>query len=154
MKDNSCCFVGHNQCSVSLTIIDSIQQYINNLIVKCDVDVFYCGFYGQFDYMCANLVKQVQSVFPHVKLYAITPYILPSYNSHNEFFASMCDGVIYPALEYVPYKFAIAKRNDWMITNCHYVISCVNHSWGGAYRSLTKAISLGKVINNFGSYTY
>lgn len=49
------------------------------------------------------------------------------------------DGTIYPDLEYVPKRFAIVKRNEWMINNSNFLIAHVKHDWGGAYRTLQYA---------------
>ena len=55
---------------------------------------------------------------------------------------------IYPPLEKVPLKFAINKRNEWMIDQSDFVIAYVEHSFGGAYQSLKYAYRKGKRIVN------
>lgn len=49
------------------------------------------------------------------------------------------DDIIYPPIENVPYKYAIIRRNEWMIDVADFVIAYVKYSWGGAARSLEYA---------------
>ena len=61
-----------------------------------------------------------------------------------------CDSSIYPPIESVPLKFAIAKRNEWMMENADLVIAYVNRNYGGAYQSLQIAKRRKKKIINIG----
>ena len=58
------------------------------------------------------------------------------------------DSIVYPPLEKTPLKFAISKRNEWMIDQSDFVIAYVEHSFGGAYQSLKYAHRKGKRIVN------
>ena len=49
------------------------------------------------------------------------------------------DNIVYPPLETVPYRYAIIRRNEWMIDQADIVIDPVRYSWGGAARSLEYA---------------
>ena len=60
----------------------------------------------------------------------------------------MYDESLYPPLENVLPKFAISKRNEWMITNADLIIAYVNHSYGGAYKTLKIAKRRKKKIVN------
>ncbi len=50
--------------------------------------------------------------------------------------ASRYDGTTYPPLEKVPLRYAIVRRNEWMVHESDVVISGVTHSWGGAAKTL------------------
>lgn len=56
--------------------------------------------------------------------------------------------MLYPPIEKVPLKFAISKRNNWMVENSDLVIAYVNHSFGGAYKTLQAAKRKKKRIIN------
>ena len=58
------------------------------------------------------------------------------------------DTVIYPPLEKVPPRFAISKRNEWMIKQADAVIVYINHTYGGAYNSFLVARRNKKRIIN------
>ena len=59
-----------------------------------------------------------------------------------------CDTSIYPPIEQVPPRFAISKRNEWMMANADLIIAYVNHEYGGAYQSLRVAKRRKKKIIN------
>ncbi len=42
---------------------------------------------------------------------------------------------IYPALEDVPPKYAILRRNEWMVERADLVIGYITHNFGGAART-------------------
>lgn len=54
-------------------------------------------------------------------------------------FYNTFDDTLYPEIEKVPPKFAIIKRNEWMIDKSDFLIAYVEHNWGGAYRTLEYA---------------
>ena len=58
------------------------------------------------------------------------------------------DASIYPPIENVPPKFAILKRNEWMMTNADLIIAYIKHDYGGAYKSLQVAKRRKKNIIN------
>ena len=60
--------------------------------------------------------------------------------------ASRYDGTTYPPLEKVPRRYAIVKRNEWMVHESDVVISGVTHNWGGAAKTLEFAQKKRKVI--------
>ena len=59
------------------------------------------------------------------------------------------DGTTYPPLEKVPRRYAIVRRNEWMVCESDVVISGVLHNWGGAARTLEFAQRKKKVVLQF-----
>lgn len=96
---------------------------------------FYLGGYGDFDGLCLRMLKDLKTDFPEIELIFITPYLDKNY-SKLEFAKNHYDGVIFPPLESVPRKFAILKRNEWMVEQADLVIAYVKYSWGGAAKTL------------------
>lgn len=87
-----------------------------------------------------------------VKLVFVTPYITEEYQKrHLENLSDKYDGIIYPGLEKIPYKFAISARNKWMVEQADVVIFYIDHTWGGAYSAYIHAKRKGKQIINFGN---
>ena len=68
--------------------------------------------------------------------------------SKLEFAKYNYDDVIFPPLESVPRKFAILKRNEWMVEEADLVIAYVMYSWGGAVKTLEYAKRKKKTIIN------
>ena len=101
---------------------------------------FYLGGYGDFDCMAAAAVRRQKNVYPHIESILVLPYLNRGYD------AATYDSATYPPLENVPRRYAIVKRNQWMVSESDVVISGVIHSWGGAAKTLDYARSKGKVI--------
>ena len=51
-------------------------------------------------------------------------------------------------IEVGPARFAIDRRNKWMIEQADYVITYVTHSWGGAAKFKELAEKKGKTVIN------
>ena len=64
-----------------------------------------------------------------------SPYLDKSY-SKLELAKYYYDDVIFPPIENIPRKFAISKRNEWMVNEADLVIAFVTYSWGGAAKTL------------------
>ena len=54
-------------------------------------------------------------------------------------YSEIFDESIYPDIEKTPPRFAIVKRNEWMINNSDFLIAYVEHNWGGAAKTLEYA---------------
>ena len=55
------------------------------------------------------------------------------------------DGSVYPDLENTPPRFAIIKRNEWMIDKSDFLIAYVKNSFGGANKTLSYAKKRRKI---------
>ena len=62
---------------------------------------------------------------------------------------SRCDESIYPPLEKVPKRFAISKRNEYMVYNADVVVAYVVYGFGGASKTIQYAERKGKRIIRF-----
>ncbi len=49
-------------------------------------------------------------------------------------------------LEKVHPRYAISRRNEWMLKQADYVVTYVTHSWGGAARYARQAEHMGKAL--------
>ena len=101
---------------------------------------FYLGGYGAFDGLAASALRKQKKTYPHIELILVLAYL------NREVDASRYDDTTYPPLEKVPPRYAIVKRNEWMVSESDVVISGVTHSWGGAAKTLEFAQRKKKVI--------
>ena len=138
-------FCGHRrvteQENVALRLSAVFCQLFENAGEELTPLSFYCGGYGEFDYLAEKTVDEYRKKFPDVaceKVF-VTPYITPSYQERNERLRKRFDDIIYPPIENVPYRYAIIWRNEWMIDSADVVIAYVNYSWGGAAHGLEYA---------------
>ncbi len=117
------------------TIIDILLKYAETeKKVIC-----YTGGYGAFDWFAASCVRKAQVKAKNIRNCLIIPYITPSYLDRIKIYKEEFDEIIYPSLEGVPLRFAIIRRNEWIIDNSDLLIACVKCSWGGTAKTLQYA---------------
>ena len=140
-------FCGHSDFLFS----DDVKQQLKNILVskirKNPTCKFYLGGYGDFDSLCLRTLRELKKEFQDIELIFITPYLDKNY-SKLEFAKYHYDDVIFPPLESVHRKFAILKRNEWMVEEADLVIAYVMYSWGGAAKTLEYANRKKKQIIN------
>ena len=112
--------------------------------------VFYCGGYGEFDLICSRVCRSLKDVWPDSETVFVTPYLNPSQQQRiRELLENrLYDSSVYPPLENVHPRFAILKRNEWMIEKADLVFAYVNVSYGGAAKGFAYAKQKGKTVIN------
>lgn len=120
-------FCGHS----SLTELEK-QSIENELYIQIEkliqqgAEEFLLGGYGDFDLLCARVVRELKENHSHINSVLVIPYI------NREYDKNLYDASEYPPLETVPKRFAISKRNEYMVQKADVVISYITHNWGGA----------------------
>ena len=131
-------FCGHSNYSANLEDEERLLKLLE--IVACGNQVdFYLGGYGGFDsfaFKCATKYKQCHK---NAKLIFITPYLDKLLNGRKDILEKCYDEITYPEIERVPQKFAIIKRNEWMVDQADFLFVYVHTHYGGAYRTLLYA---------------
>ena len=140
-------FCGHSNCLFSDEEKEKLKQPLIIEIRKNPTCKFYLGGYGDFDSLCLRTLRELKTDFPNIELLFITPYLDNNY-SKLQLAKYYYDDVIFPPIENVPRKFAILKRNEWMVDSADLVIACVKYSWGGASKTLEYAKRKMKQIIN------
>ena len=116
--------------------IRNAKQWLQSVcweLVLQGADEFYLGGYGAFDSLCASVLREFKSANNHIQLILVLPYL------NSNIITDGYDETIYPPLESVPKKFAILRRNEWMVQESDIVVAYVNHGWGGAAKTLQYA---------------
>ena len=131
-------FCGHSNCLFNEDVKEQLKNILLDEIIKNPTCKFYLGGYGDFDGLCLRILKDLKTDFPEIELIFITPYLEKNY-SKLELAKYYYDDVIFHPIESVPRKFAISKRNEWMVNKANLVIAYVKYSWGGAARTLEYA---------------
>ena len=139
-------FIGHRSLYHSEGLFNLLKATIINHIKNGEPISFYCGGYGEFDSLCARVGYEIKKTHPSCEVLLITPYLTRTYR--QDITGVPYDSIIYPPLENVPPKFAISKRNEWMVNQADLIIAYVIHSYGGAYKSLEFAKRKHKKIIN------
>lgn len=134
-----CTFFGHSDTPQEIAPI--LHLALTKLITQKNVDMFYVGNQGSFDRMVKKELQDLKIKYPHIN-YAIVLAYLPKNNTS-------CTDTVYPeGLETVPPKFAISKRNKWMLERADYVVTYVCYPFGGAAQFKQLAERRGKIVIN------
>lgn len=132
-------FCGHKEITEPEKLLPWLEETVEALIQR-GADTFYLGGYGAFDRMAADVVWNKKQLYPSVQSILVLPYLDRAVD------VTAYDGTIYPPLEKVPRRFAISRRNEWMVDYSDVVVAYVIHEWGGAATTLRYAIKKKKEI--------
>ena len=143
-------FCGHSSLYGCGELSEKIEKTIIQNIDKEKTTVFYCGGYGDFDNLCAKICRTVKAKQIDCEVVFVTPYITQSQQNKMKDMIGFgeYDSILYPPLENIPNRYAITKRNEWMINESDLVIAYVEHRFGGAYKTLEYARRKKKRIIN------
>lgn len=136
-------FCGHSK----LYQTENISKWLDIILpalIEGGATTFYLGGYGDFDSLAAAAVRRQKTKYPNIEAVLVLAYL------NREMDASRYDGTTYPPLETVPPRYAIVRRNEWMVRESDVVISGVTHGWGGAAKTLGingRAASLQKIVH-------
>lgn len=139
-----CTFFGHRDCNDLQE--ERLRQAIEALIHQ-GVTTFTVGNQGQFDGMVRRCLHTLQETYPHIQYRVVLAY-LPTEQAPLE---DAADTVYPEGLETVPLRFAIQRRNDYLVETADICLCYVRHTWGGAYRSVCRAKRHGLQIINLGT---
>ena len=131
-------FCGHSKMTFSKRKQNELNSLLENQLIENQSCTFYLGWYGDFDNLCFDLLKKLKLSYPHIKLVFITPYLDDNYKKLKCAKESF-DEIIFPPLEEVPKKYAILRRNEWMVEHADFLIAYVKYNWGGASKMLAHA---------------
>ena len=109
-----------------------LTETVEDLILR-GANLFFLGGYGGFDHMAASVVREMQKKYPQIESILVLPYLDSTLDTAGY------DGTTYPPLEIVPRRFAIIKRNEWMVREADVLVAYVLYDWGGAVKTLEYA---------------
>lgn len=136
-------FCGHKDVVDREAVERWLCSVCSELIAQ-GADEFYLGGYGGFDHMCAAVLRKMKDANPHIRLVLVLPYL------NRSILTDGYDETVYPPLESVPRRFAISRRNEWMVVESDAVVAYVTHGWGGAAKTLEYARRKKKRILLYG----
>jgi len=140
-------FCGHSQIYDKDTVRKRLTDEIHELL-RTGHRKFYLGGYGDFDNLAAAVLTELKNTCSDMERILILPYL------DKQVDTSLYDGTLYPPLENVPKRLAISRRNKWMVEQSSVIVAYVDHSWGGAAKTLEYAMKKRLRIINLGGYQY
>ena len=130
---SACTFFGHGDCP------STEKEKLRSAIASaCELgaDVFYVGKEGAFDRLAAAVLEEMG-----LNYYIVCAYMPKEYIKNS----------IFPeGQECVHPRFAIKKRNRWMLGKADTVIAYVERTFGGAAEFTALAEKQGKRVINIG----
>lgn len=135
-------FFGHSKSPQS--IIDPLEKTIVCLIERHGATTFYVGTHGNFDMYVNCILNKLSKQYSHIKCYTVLAY-MPQINEYPDHY----NNTLLPesVAESHP-KYAISKRNEWMLSKCDTVVAYLTHHSGGASKYYQKAIRQNKTVIN------
>ena len=136
----TCTFFGHRDCPE--TIQHTLYSALEALIQERGVRQFYLGREGRFDSYAFCALKALRARYPDIVCTRVLAY-LPEGKREG------AEESVYPeGMENVPPRYAIDRRNRWMLERADMVVCYVQHSFGGAARYVRLATKQGKEVIN------
>jgi uncharacterized phage-like protein YoqJ len=135
-------FFGHSDFVKTSELEEKMMSVLQSLVADEPAELFFGG-YGSFDRFALECGKKYKREHPNVKLSLVVPYLNREFDNSEG-----CDEIIYPPLEDTPPRFAISKRNQWMVEQADSIVAYVNRSVGGAFKALQYARRKNKPITN------
>lgn len=143
----SCTFIGHRDCPKSIK--EKLIFEIENLIVNEKVNVFYVGTQGGFDRLVYECLCEFEKRYK-IKVVVVLAYL----NREDELTYYDTEKTIFPdCITKTPPRFAISKRNDYMLKKSDYLICYLDNKFSNTYELVLKAIKRNKKIINLGRIT-
>lgn len=122
-------FCGHSEIYHSEPVESWLYETVESLI-KEGADTFLLEGYGKFDWLAGAAAWELKKKYPHVTSIIVLPYL----DREIDTFGYGYDYTTYPPLENVPRRFAILKRNEWMVREADVVVANVTHGWAEPLR--------------------
>lgn len=137
---DACGFCGH--ADTPEKVYAPLRSCIEELICRQGVREFYVGSQGAFDHMALRALREMKEKYPFIR-YAVVLAYLPGKSVPQD----PADPTIFPeGLEQVPPRFAISRRNRWMVDNCRWMVAYVTRGFGGAVKTLALARKKGVTV--------
>ena len=140
-----CTFFGHSACYGLDKAV--LRNAIENLI-KQGVTQFLVGNHGQFDGMVFSCLQELSKDDPPISYSVVLAY-LPAHKQEYDIYQGHS---FYPeGQEIGPAKFAVERRNRYMISVSDVCLCFINRKFGGAYKFARMANNRGLQVINLGS---
>lgn len=128
-----------------MSVAPKLKDLLIHLIEQEHGDVFYMGYQGNFDRMVYRELEQLKSRYTHIRVTVVLAYMPMSKEKVD--FPMGADTIFPEELASVPKRFAISRRNRWMLQRADTVICYLSDNpYGGAATFVKQAQKAQKVI--------
>ncbi len=135
-----CTFFGHRDAPEGIKPL--VRAAMVRLIEEQGIALFYVGNEGRFDGMVRRILRELKEHYPI--RYAVVLAYLPRGEAQKE--EDFSDTLLPQGIETVHPRFAIDRRNRWMIEQSDVAVTYIRRSFGGAAKFAALAEKKGKTI--------
>lgn len=136
-------FFGHRDTPSS--VYEDLLSVITDLVENKKATHFYVGDKGSFDRMARGALRTLSKAYPLIQ-YAVVLAYLPSEKPADPWQEDH-DPTLFPeGLENVSPRYAIERRNRFMVEQSNIVVTYVKRSHGGAAKFKALALRKGKTV--------
>ena len=134
-------FFGHGDAPQQ--IFADVKMVLKNLIEEEGACNFYVGNHGNFDCIVQNVLNELRVDYPYIRCFLVLSYMPQSPEKGRK---RILETILpYEVATALP-RFAISKRNEWMLAHSDTVVTYVKRSFGGAEKYKRMAIGKGKRV--------
>ena len=127
---------------------ECLFRTIEELILHKYIHLFYVGTQGDFDKLVYEVLCELEKKYK-IKIFVVLAYLNKNPNIKNYDIQK----TIFPdELAKVPLRFAIRRRNSFMINNSDYIVSYLNTPFSNTYGNIEEAVKKKKQIINLGEF--
>lgn len=144
-------FFGHREVEGASEIEVRLDLLLYDLITQKQYVEFLIGRDGEFDLLAASAIRRSvkQYGYGNTSLIFVLPYMKAEYRDNEQSYLSYYDEVeICAESSNAHYKSAIQVRNRCMVDRSDLVVCCIQHTGGGAYKTIQYALKQGKQVRN------
>lgn len=144
-RRTTCVFFGH--ADTPTAIRPALKVAILSQLSKDPATEFLVGHQGSFDHMAYSILKEIKPCYPQMSFSVVLAYAPENRASDS---ANRYENtVLWDGVETTPKRYAIARRNSWLVQQCDMVICYVTRSAvSNSARYVEQASRKGKRIIN------
>lgn len=135
------CFFGHRDATER--VLPMLEAAVTELVENRGVDTFLIGNNGRFDSIAYSALKRLKTRCPHISVTVVLAYLPQGGISP---FAADTETVFPEEAAAGPRRFAILRRNRYMIGRSDMVVVYARTSCGGAAAAAAEARKQGKQV--------
>lgn len=143
-----CTFFGHHDCPPSIK--PKLRSVLTELIEQQSVNTFYVGNKGAFDRIVRSVLRELAQEYPQIAYAVVLERMPGKRNGHDPEDGS--DTMLPEGMETVLPRFAIVRRNEWMLRQADFVVCYITHSQGGAAKFAEEAKRRKKTLINLAEH--
>ena len=144
-------FFGHRRIDNTIEFEKRLEKILIDIVLKKEYVEFLIGRDGDFDIITSSVIKRVIRNYGHnnTAFVLVLPYNKAEFFKNEHSFLNYYDEVeICSESAKAHYKAAFQIRNRNMVDRSDLIVCCIQHNYGGAYKTIEYAMKKDKEIIN------